>query len=106
MIVYEELRGVLLFTSGNGRDYEFSRLVDLNRRSAIENLSLLSASQFKAIQQRKTLTSHELKSNEIFVLHSNDSPEVRLWSAAMGRDLLVLRSQVLSLSLCLCLSLP
>jgi hypothetical protein len=96
MIIYEELRGVLLFTSTpDVREYQFSRLIDLNYRNAIESLSLLSSTQFHALhQRRRNFMTHELKLKEIFVLHSKVSPDIHLWSVDMERDLHVLHSQV------------
>lgn len=94
MIIFQELRGLLLFSSTNGRDFQFTNLLEFPR--SLTNLlsSSLSIQEIRKLEKKESLATHEVKKGEIFVLQSRSSSEVYLWSSTAGRALAVLQSEV------------
>lgn len=102
IIIYEEMRGILEFSSNNGQTYQFCGLVEYRRRSDMSMMYGLSSTQFKKQEEKDILTLFEMKEKDIFIFHHRFSNEVHLWSLRKNQYLASIYSEVtVSIPLCL-----
>jgi hypothetical protein len=94
MLIFQELKGILEFSSSNGRDFQFKALFEVQRSSSNLFSSSLSLEELRRLERKELLASCEVKRGELFVLQARSDSEVCLWSSRAGRPLAVLHSEV------------